>query len=381
MKLKYQFILFAVSAAAANAGVVFQRPPSPTSGTVLTSAYWNPDGSDLDTYAWDDFLLPAAANITEIQFRGGNFAGGSTGTNVVSFDISIWASIPAGSQPDIGGISGGRLAHYTISGNANETFAGNVGGTNFYDYHATLPHAFAAAANTRYWIEIVAWQNGSPVWGFAPGTGGNGQHFVRAIAVTGDYQFYFTSGDLNFTLIGTPVGCTNPVIQSNPAPVSLCPGASPAVFSVGVTGAGPFTYRWLLNNNPLFDGPNGGGHGGGSVISGATSATITIDFPSNWADVGNYSCMVSNACGPTTSAPAALVILSAVDPACTGSPTCNPDMNQDGVADQGDVDYLINVIAGGANPTNIDPDFNHDGVADQGDVDALVNVIAGGPCP
>ncbi|MBI1189212.1 MAG: hypothetical protein GC200_00810 [Tepidisphaera sp.] len=65
----------------------------------------------------------------------------------------------------------------------------------------------------------------------------------------------------------------------------------------------------------------------------------------------------------------------------TCPPDCNPDLNADGCVDQGDVDYLINVIAGGANPTNIDPDFNHDGVADQGDVDALVSVIAGGPCP
>ncbi|MBI1190445.1 MAG: hypothetical protein GC200_07185 [Tepidisphaera sp.] len=62
-------------------------------------------------------------------------------------------------------------------------------------------------------------------------------------------------------------------------------------------------------------------------------------------------------------------------------PMCNPDVNQDGVADQGDVDYLINVIAGGENPTGIDADFNGDGVADQGDVDAIINVIAGGPCP
>ncbi|MBI1189596.1 MAG: hypothetical protein GC200_02805 [Tepidisphaera sp.] len=60
---------------------------------------------------------------------------------------------------------------------------------------------------------------------------------------------------------------------------------------------------------------------------------------------------------------------------------CNPDLNQDGVADQGDVDYLINVIAGGDNPTGISGDFNCDGVADQGDVDAIINVIAGGPCP
>ena len=60
---------------------------------------------------------------------------------------------------------------------------------------------------------------------------------------------------------------------------------------------------------------------------------------------------------------------------------CEPDVNQDGVADQGDVDYLINVIAGGENPAGVDPDFNQDGVGDQGDVDALINVIAGGACP
>ncbi|MBI1190824.1 MAG: hypothetical protein GC200_09125 [Tepidisphaera sp.] len=64
-----------------------------------------------------------------------------------------------------------------------------------------------------------------------------------------------------------------------------------------------------------------------------------------------------------------------------GTPPCDPDVNQDGVTDQGDVDYLINVIAGGPNPSGIDPDFNQDGVADQGDIDSLINVIAGGDCP
>lgn len=60
---------------------------------------------------------------------------------------------------------------------------------------------------------------------------------------------------------------------------------------------------------------------------------------------------------------------------------CDADVNQDGVADQGDIDYLINVIAGGDNPNDIDADFNHDGAIDQGDVDVLTNVIAGGECP
>lgn len=61
--------------------------------------------------------------------------------------------------------------------------------------------------------------------------------------------------------------------------------------------------------------------------------------------------------------------------------SCDADVNQDGNTDQGDIDYLINVVAGGDNPTNISPDFNSDGNTDQGDVDALVNVVAGGACP
>lgn len=62
-------------------------------------------------------------------------------------------------------------------------------------------------------------------------------------------------------------------------------------------------------------------------------------------------------------------------------PACDPDVNQDGNTDQGDIDYLINVVAGGENTTGIDPDFNRDGNSDQGDVDALLNVVAGGACP
>ncbi|MFA6044126.1 MAG: LamG-like jellyroll fold domain-containing protein [Phycisphaerales bacterium] len=63
------------------------------------------------------------------------------------------------------------------------------------------------------------------------------------------------------------------------------------------------------------------------------------------------------------------------------APPCDPDVNQDGNVDQGDVDYLIGVVAGSPNPSGIDPDFNQDGNVDQGDVDALIDVVAGGNCP
>lgn len=60
---------------------------------------------------------------------------------------------------------------------------------------------------------------------------------------------------------------------------------------------------------------------------------------------------------------------------------CDPDYNADGNADQDDVTYLVNVIAGGPNPTQRDPDFNRDGNVDQDDYAALVNAVAGGGCP
>ena len=64
-----------------------------------------------------------------------------------------------------------------------------------------------------------------------------------------------------------------------------------------------------------------------------------------------------------------------------GVPYCDPDLNWDGNADDGDIDYLINVLAGGDNPTGRNPDFNRDGSVDQGDIDALLNYVSGGPCP
>lgn len=51
------------------------------------------------------------------------------------------------------------------------------------------------------------------------------------------------------------------------------------------------------------------------------------------------------------------------------------DFNRDGVADQGDVDALIQAISSGQ--WTVSPDVNRDGVADQTDVNAVIGAIAG----
>lgn len=62
-------------------------------------------------------------------------------------------------------------------------------------------------------------------------------------------------------------------------------------------------------------------------------------------------------------------------------PPCYADFNSDGNLDQGDIDALIDVVAGGETAIRGDPDLNRDGNVDQSDIDMAINIIAGGACP
>lgn len=73
-----------------------------------------------------------------------------------------------------------------------------------------------------------------------------------------------------------------------------------ARFRVNVAGVLPMTFQWMKGVVPLTDGGN---------ISGSTNATLVITGVSG-ADVANYSCVVSNAGGVTTSTLAALAVQS-----------------------------------------------------------------------
>ncbi|MCE7974706.1 MAG: hypothetical protein DYG92_10365 [Leptolyngbya sp. PLA1] len=129
----------------------------------------------------------------------------------------------------------------------------------------------------------------------------------------------------------------------------------------GIATAQPFAIDWFT-----IDG--GGGTSSGVLTSGETiSISGTIGQPDAGASMTGGGFTVVGGFwafgGPTQ------------------PPICDPDYNQDGNVDQDDVRYLVDVIAGGENPTGRDPDFNLDGNVDQDDFAALVDVIAGGPCP
>jgi uncharacterized repeat protein (TIGR01451 family) len=178
-------------------GIVYIQPPSPAGG-LLQSSLRDPDGSATDQWVWDGFTLSSAHDITEVQWRGGyNLALPGTGGPVANFTVDIYASIPSGTEPDI---SQPPLVHHEVGGNANETPAEILGGVQTYDYNFVLPAPFHAAAGTKYWVQIEAYQPGAPDWGLSAATGGDGQYF-RRIAGGGGYIYQLVSGDAAFTLL------------------------------------------------------------------------------------------------------------------------------------------------------------------------------------
>jgi hypothetical protein len=179
-----------------SAGVVYSQPPS-AAGILYHSSRWDPDGSDYDQYVWDDFTLGSTQTISKVSWRGGYdpkmFGSGGP---VVDFTVSIFASIPAGTQPDV---VSPPLVRYHTGGKAGETQAEVVGTTTMYDYSFTLPTPFQADAGTKYWIQIEALQHHIPDWFIAAGTGGDGNYFRRN-AYGGDNYYQRSPGDAAFSL-------------------------------------------------------------------------------------------------------------------------------------------------------------------------------------
>jgi len=102
------------------------------------------------------------------------------------------------------------------------------------------------------------------------------------------YINYGTNGSLSrleYTLQYTPVIVNQPASQTIFAQDAVS-------FSVSASGIQPFTYQWKKD---------------GVDISGATSSTYTIASAST-TDAGNYTCVVSNSYGNTTSAAATLTV-------------------------------------------------------------------------
>ncbi|MGV3632399.1 MAG: immunoglobulin domain-containing protein [Bacteroidota bacterium] len=112
-----------------------------------------------------------------------------------------------------------------------------------------------------------------------------------SVVVSGACPSSMASVDVALT-INSPVSIT-----TQPADETVCDG-SPATFAVVATGTG-LTYQWTRGGVNLVNGGN---------ISGATSATLTVNPATSADEATDYNVIVSGACPGVTSADVELTV-------------------------------------------------------------------------
>ncbi|MFA6045349.1 MAG: hypothetical protein WC718_10225 [Phycisphaerales bacterium] len=256
----------------------------------------------------------------------------------------------------------------------------------FARYNITLPGI--TPADGMLFAQCTNDTNESSITGVLPtATGWDiAERYDEVQDFAGTNAFAFNDGDARFCFVFVPWSANNLIAgQVNPQG-DLARGAgqfsltqvSEGVYSLQIPGKTNQTGTLIV-------------HGAGST---PTDSTIPDNTVFNWTFNPETNSFIihsrvldagTNAWGesyPARNSGFYFMYIDFTNPASLPqAPTCDPDVNQDGNADQGDVDYLINVVAGGENSTMIDPDFNQDGNVDQGDIDSLLNVVAGGECP
>lgn len=130
---------------------------------------------------------------------------------------------------------------------------------------------------------------------------------IAALSPTTGSQSRGTFAIDNFSLSWSNVSITTepPQIISQPQSRTNAVGTT-ATFTVGVIGTAPFMYQWRKGVTDVFDGPTPGG----STISGASTATLTISS-ARTDDAGNYSVYIQNSVDDTNSEVATLTVVMA----------------------------------------------------------------------
>lgn len=251
----------ALFAASAVAGIIYQQLPNAGASGYLSSTYSN-GGSNVEEMVWDSFSTATTKTLREIQWRGVRF-----GPEPVDFQISI----------NTIAIAGGTVWH--TNGIASETATATPG---VFDYKFTLPAGFVLTGGQGYWLQIVGLvDNYYPYWQWSAGTGGNGSHYAQVPAITGDYRYIVTAGDVAFTLLDQATVPVTITLAKSPAAGGTVTGGGTFAAGANVTiSATAASGRTFLNWTEA-----------GTVISSSTSYSFAAD--------GNKT-LTANFSGPNT---------------------------------------------------------------------------------
>ncbi len=246
-------------------------------------------GGATATFATGDPTLDPAGSTDNSGWNSATYPAQGTGdkTRGVQFNVSTsgrqnilvtWATLDSN--------TGSRYSRlqYTTNGSTYLDFPTTT--TNTITVFTAKTNSLAAVSgvndNPNFGIRIVAEFESSA-------TGNNNSNYVAAGTT------YGTAGTVRFdmvTISGVPiVSGTAPTITNQPVSQSASQGDN-ITFTVGADGTAPLNYQWRFN---LAD------------IGGATSSSYTRSNVQP-AHVGNYSVVVSNSAGFTTSSNANIIL-------------------------------------------------------------------------
>jgi hypothetical protein len=179
------------------------------------------------------------------------------------------------------------------------------------------------------------------IFDIAPCCGGLQHDFKQVSTASGATRFgmgvaFDATGQ--YAAIGAPhedslIGTTyfydlysSPALTQQPESAVVAAGDA-AVFAVSANPAAGVTYYWRRNGVPL----SNGSMVSGAVISGATSATLTVTNTTLEDSGAVFDCVVTWPCGSLASSPASLIV----------NPACPADFNLDGFLNPDDLaDYI-----------------------------------------
>jgi hypothetical protein len=315
---------------------------------------------------------------------GGNFtsAGGMTASGIARYNpaTNTWSALGSGTNPGFYALA--LLPGGDVLAGGFFTSAGGVTVNRITRYNPT----------TNTWSALGSGMSDS-VYDLAVLPGGDviaGGIFLTA---GGGVSAYFAR------YVFTP---TAPTITAQPAPRTACRSAS-AAFSLSASGSAPSTFQWQWQPAgpgtawaALVNGINLHSQGQPAFeVSGAGTATANIRSLSGAnGPVGNFRCIVSNACGSVTSDPATLTVIVC---ACNPADITNTDGDlpgvPDGAVDNGDFQaFFAAFFLPESDPLRLAADIANtdgetvltgggpDGAIDNGDFNAFFAAFFGG-CP
>lgn len=189
---------FLVAGVSAHGSILLYDQMTNYNSTIIPSSWYPPDGLDGDTYAWDNFRLAKASDVTEVWWVGG---GGTISGVTVRFYEGL-ASAPD-YQPKITSLPESEKPSDYLKGyrfTLAETHPVDLGG-GLYSYHVTLQTPLHLPGNTTYWVKIEGDCTNGHSWGIAKATRGRDTMYFRFI--TG-FIFQRVPGGLAFQLRGKP---------------------------------------------------------------------------------------------------------------------------------------------------------------------------------